>query len=244
MWHGDFRAGSLAIDADDVAHADLQVGVLQVVLADVHVAHRRLLQRLGEACPGCDADLKILAHVQRPHALVGQDLGQVLQLRVPHTLLHIRQLVSFSETLKPTQDCTSPFVWHLRVLLNSLLGSYGDEGRGLTRSTADYLYDAVELHGLVTSGAWQLSQKAHPLKVLDVKDLNARVGSQGVQYGVDVGRAHIRGDVLLQAQHAPVRLECARVGSDQGAQPCHLLVLHARHRPREQMSAFQPAFSG
>ena len=86
-------------------------------------------------------------------------------------------------------------------------------------------------------------REAHPLKVLDVKDLHAGIGSQGVQYGVNVGWAHIRGDVLLQAQHTPICLKCARVGADQCAQPRHLLVLHAQDRPREQKSGHQPAFS-
>ena len=85
----DEHGRSLAVDADDVAHADLEVGVPEVVLADVHVADRCCLQGLGEALPGADGDLEVLAHVQRPDVPAGQHPGKVLQLRVQHPLQSI-----------------------------------------------------------------------------------------------------------------------------------------------------------
>lgn len=85
----------LPIDADDVTHADLEIGVPKVVLADVHVANRGCLKRLGEALPGADGDLEVLPHVQRPDMLAGQHPAQVLQLRVQHPLrVHVLSISS------------------------------------------------------------------------------------------------------------------------------------------------------
>ena len=150
--HGHSRAGLLAVDADDVAHADLEVGVLEMVLADVHVAHRSLRQRLREARPGCDADLEVLAHVQRPHALVGQDLGQVLQLRVPHALLHTRHSGGFSNLEADTGLCITNRLapWGLAALSVRQLQRWGQRAQG---EHCWWLSYAVELHGLVTNGA-------------------------------------------------------------------------------------------
>jgi hypothetical protein len=67
---------------------------------------------------------------------------------------------------------------------------------------------------------------AHPLKVLDVEDLNACVVGKSVENGVDVRRLDVSAHVLLHAQHSPVCLEVARVGAQHIAQPPHVLVLH------------------
>lgn len=71
--------------------------------------------------------------------------------------------------------------------------------------------------------------RTHPLKVLDVQHFHARVVRERVQDGVDVRRAHVRGHVLLQTQHAPFRLELTRVRAYQLAQARNLLVLHSTY---------------
>ncbi len=65
----------------------------------------------------------------------------------------------------------------------------------------------------------------HPLEILDVEDLDARVDSQGVQDGVDVGRLDVRAHILLQPQHAPLRLEIPRVAPQHIAQSPHMRIL-------------------
>ena len=211
--------------------------MLQVVLAHVHVAHRRLRQRLGEARPGCNADLEVFAHVQRPDALAGQDLAQVLQLRIPHTLLWHKAASESVRTLWLTQACAPLIVWQSRGLFKLPLVQLQWQGQ---RAHKDPLIMRLVMHlscmGLPQPAHGRYFSGAHPLKVLDVEDLHAGVGSQGVQYGIDVRRAHIRGDVLLQAQHAPVRLELAGIGADQVAQPRYLLVLHAQDGRGKRMS--------
>lgn len=51
------------------------------------------------------------------------------------------------------------------------------------------------------------------LKVLYVEHLHQSVDCQSLQDGVDGGRTHICADVLLQAQHAPLRLKLVAVAA-------------------------------
>ena len=80
------RRSALAVDADGVAHGDLEAGASQVVLADVQVCDGGVRQRGREASPSRQRDLEVFAHVQRPDAPQPQHRLQVLQLRVQHAL--------------------------------------------------------------------------------------------------------------------------------------------------------------
>lgn len=77
--------------ANGVLHAPLQVCARQVVLADIHVGHSRVLQLLGEGFPGLQADLEVFAGIERPDAALLQDLHQPQQLLVKHALSRLQQ---------------------------------------------------------------------------------------------------------------------------------------------------------
>lgn len=90
------RCGSLSVDADGIAHADLEVGASEVVLADIQVRHSRLAQGVRELAPGVKRDLEVLANIQRPDPPVAQHLCQVLQLAVQHSLHIVKQPIPLS----------------------------------------------------------------------------------------------------------------------------------------------------
>ena len=69
-----------------IPHPDLQVRVLEVLLADVQVGHCGVLEGESEPLPGLVGDLKVLTNVQGPYPLVAQHLAQVPQLSIEHAL--------------------------------------------------------------------------------------------------------------------------------------------------------------